>query len=243
MFADNNPDLEELEIIAVNFHSACHKNRYVNSRLHQFSPCMETRLVGLPELEPIQRFTKLQSLTLIGTPRLVSGERLVNIAKSCPLLNRLSIGYLGGAMYGNHFSHTLTLMHRLRDLRIEQPHLYLNPPLFEGLSRCLSLQRVCIIAKHSAFKPDLVFNLFESLPRLIVFQLFSGATLVACKTLTTQLNKKYMKSRPSLSVTIHPLMHEALSKQFNSIPAKHLCELTRFHSRIASEPPDLENKI
>jgi hypothetical protein len=38
MHAQNNPNLEELEITAVNFHSALHANRSVNSCRPQFSP-------------------------------------------------------------------------------------------------------------------------------------------------------------------------------------------------------------
>lgn len=39
--ASNNPDLEELEIIGNNFQSAFHKNKFLNSKLHQFNPWYE----------------------------------------------------------------------------------------------------------------------------------------------------------------------------------------------------------
>lgn len=34
----NNPDIEEFELLAVNFHSAIHKNKIINPKTQQFGP-------------------------------------------------------------------------------------------------------------------------------------------------------------------------------------------------------------
>lgn len=101
----------------------------------------ETRLVSNAEIEPICHFQKLRSLTLVGTVGesppsavpldglshamtssflpggLANGQCLVKIAQGCPRLEKLSIGFLGGAMYGSTFSQALSFLKNLRDLR------------------------------------------------------------------------------------------------------------------------------
>jgi len=45
--------------------------------------------------------------------------------------------------------------------RLEQPNLALNAGLFDGLCHCTSLQRLCVIAKHSSYQSPDVTRLME----------------------------------------------------------------------------------
>ena len=45
--------------------------------------------------------------------------------------------------------------------RLEQPNLALNAGLFDGLCHCTSLQRLCIIAKHSSYQSPDITRLME----------------------------------------------------------------------------------
>ncbi len=75
-------------------------------------------------------------------------------------------GLAGGSGWSNlwlvSISHAiwyepLFLLHR-----IEQPHMPLNDQLFTALGQCSSLQRLCLIVKHSTFLPKSVVTLMQS---------------------------------------------------------------------------------
>lgn len=232
-----NPELSCLEIISVGFSSSFHKNKFIKPREQQFNPCAEVRMVRDFDLLSISQLKHLVDLTIIGAPSL-KGNCLVEIAKCCGQLERLSLGFIGEALtMVNNFSRVLAHLKSIRDIRLEQPYMSLDSAFFCSLSKCRRIQRLCIIAKQSHYNPNCVMRSMDELSLLVVLQIFSAETLIGCHKLSTAIKKRFCRTRPALSICIFPLLHDDIQDVPKLIPAKHFNELTRFSSSVSSLPP------
>lgn len=150
--------------------------------------------------------------------------------------------------------------------RLEQPYLNANASFFEALSYCSRLQRLCLISRSGTFDSSATETFMERCRHVIMFHMFMGGTLLACRTLQKALLDRlvlvcgtYCKSktmrgnlkfnillfslrfsmeRPALSVVIYPLQHEDLPSVIRDIPLSLLDRITLFQSHVA-QPPHL----
>ncbi|MGH0157748.1 UNVERIFIED_CONTAM: hypothetical protein FKN15_058338 [Acipenser sinensis] len=122
---------------------------------------------------------------------------------------------------------------------LEQPYISANSQLFQALSHCPSLQRLCIISRHGTFQPDAVMSFMASCRDVIMCHMFTGETLVACRNLQQALLQSFQEERPALNVIVYPLLHEGLVNVIRDAPLVHLEEITLFKSRVAEDPPHL----
>lgn len=71
--------------------------------------------------------------------------------------------------------------------RLEQPHLNANASFFEALSCCSRLQRFCLISRSGTFDPSATETFMERCSHVTMCQMFTGGTLVSCRTLQKAL--------------------------------------------------------
>ncbi|GFO03006.1 F-box/lrr-repeat protein 18 [Plakobranchus ocellatus] len=71
---------------------------------------------------------------------------------------------------------------------------------------------------------------------LISFQLYTGRSLTVCRGLQAYLMSKYKKSRPAVSVCIHPLLAGGLQEATAQMPDQHIDEMTILKSTVAMRP-------
>ncbi|CAM4502158.1 unnamed protein product [Leuciscus chuanchicus] len=231
------PHLVELELIGAGFSSAMPRNE----------PAIRKDPVACPwsynvrdsELAALGGMKNLRKLTLAHLPGVLKGTGLIELLKGCQDLHSLSLANLGSLKTMNYTQallEALSYCTQLRDLRLEQPYFNANAAFFEELSRCQQLRRVCLVSRHGTFQPAAVTAFMQSCTDVIMCHMFTGGTLVACKTLQRTLLDSFSTSRPALSVVIYPLLHEDLAHVIRGMPLCHLDEITLFKSRVAEEP-------
>ncbi|XP_078521149.1 F-box/LRR-repeat protein 18 [Lissotriton helveticus] len=239
-FLGDSPFLESLELIGSSFSSAMPRNeRAIRNSL---PPCSRAHKVSDAEVAAISQLTFLQSLTLAQMPGILTGSGLISIGLKCQKLQVLSLanlGMMGKVVYMSSFCEMLKHCKQLKDLRLEQPYFSANTQFFQTLSQCCSLQRLCIISRSGTFQPDAVMSFMASCYKVVVCHMFTGDSLIACKTLQQSILRSFQEDRPALNVVIFPLLHEGLMDVIRDVPIMHLDELTLFKSRVAEEPPNL----
>ncbi|XP_056392604.1 F-box/LRR-repeat protein 18 isoform X2 [Hyla sarda] len=232
--------LECLELIGSNFYSVMPRND--PAIRNTYPPCKRSHSVSDGDVAAISQLNFLQSLTLAQLPGILTGSCLVNIGRSCQQLRTLSLancGMMGKVMFMSSLCEMLTHCKHLKDLRLEQPYFPANDKFFLALSRCSSLQRLCIISRNGNFQADAVISFIDKCQELVMCHLFTGETLAACKSLQNDIIKRFSLERPALNIVIFPLLHENLAEVIRDVPLMHLDEITLFKSRVAEEPPNL----
>ncbi|XP_069501641.1 F-box/LRR-repeat protein 18 [Ambystoma mexicanum] len=239
-FLGNSPFLEILELIGSSFSSAMPRNeRAIRNSL---PACSRAQKVSDAEVAAISQLTFLQSLTLAQLPGILTGSGLITIGMKCQQLQVLSLanlGMMGKVVYLSALCEMLKHCKQLKDLRLEQPHFTANTQFFQTLSQCCSLQRLCVISRSGSFQPDAVMAFMSSCHKVVVCHMFTGDSLIACRSLQQALLRSFQADRPALNVVIFPLLHEGLTDVIRDVPMMHLDELTLFKSRVAEEPPNL----
>ncbi|XP_046356196.1 F-box/LRR-repeat protein 18-like [Haliotis rufescens] len=235
------PHIEEMEVIGAGFRSAFNKYFGVLPGTFSYRACMMAAKVKDCDLLCIGKWTNLKYLQLTGIPGIHQGQCLVAIAKGCVHLEKLYIAHLGMSghcQYVRSLCEAFNHFQKLRDLRLEQPYLKLDSVFFSACSNCATFERLCILSKNATFIDAAAVNKFvDKLESLVSLQLFTCATLTSCKHLQTSLTRRFEKTRPALSVCIHPLVHDELSELTTHIPVKHLEELTVLGSGVCLKPP------
>ncbi|KAG9473459.1 hypothetical protein GDO78_013577 [Eleutherodactylus coqui] len=234
------PALEYLELIGSNFYSVMPRND--PAIRNTYPPCKRSHAVSDADVAAIGQLYFLQSLTLAQLPGIHTGSCLVSIGRSCQQLQTLSLanfGMMGKVMFMSSLCEMLTHCKYLKDLRLEQPYFPANDKFFTALSHCSSLQRLCIISRNGNFQADAVMSFIHKCQELIMCHLFTGETLMACKSLQNDIIKRFSLERPALNAIIFPLLHENLAEVIRDVPLMHLDEITLFKSRVAEEPPNL----
>ncbi|XP_077131744.1 F-box/LRR-repeat protein 18 isoform X2 [Ranitomeya variabilis] len=234
------PVLQQLELIGSNFYSVMPRND--PAIRNSYPPCKHSQTVRDEDIAAISQLSFLQSLTLAQLPGILTGSCLVSIGRSCQQLRTLSLanfGMMGKMMFMSSLCEMLTHCKYLKDLRLEQPYFPANEKFFLALSHCSSLQRLCVISRNGNFQADAVMSFVHKCQELIMCHLFTGETLSACKSLQSDIIKRFSVDRPALNTTIFPLLHENLAEVIRDVPLMHLDEITLFKSRVAEEPPKL----
>ncbi|XP_073414251.1 F-box/LRR-repeat protein 18 isoform X2 [Dendrobates tinctorius] len=234
------PVLQNLELIGSNFYSVMPRND--PAIRNTYPPCKRSHTVRDEDIAAISQLNFLQSLTLAQLPGILTGSCLVSIGRSCQQLRTLSLanfGMMGKMMFMSSLCEMLTHCKYLKDLRLEQPYFPANEKFFLALSHCSSLQRLCVISRNGNFQADAVMSFLHKCKELIMCHLFTGETLTACKSLQSDIIKRFSVDRPAMNTTIFPLLHENLAEVIRDVPLMHLDEITLFKSRVAEEPPKL----
>ncbi|XP_071977005.1 F-box/LRR-repeat protein 18 isoform X2 [Engystomops pustulosus] len=234
------PSLEFFELIGSNFYSVMPRND--PAIRNTYPPCKRSHAVSDSDVAAICQLNFLQSLTLAQLPGILSGSCLVAIGRSCQQLHTLSLanfGMMGKVMFMPSLCEMLSHCKNLKDLRLEQPYFQANEKFFLALSNCSSLQRLCIISRNGNFQADAVMPFIHKCQQLIMCHLFTGESLMACKSLQTDIIKRFSLERPALNTVVFPLLHENLAEVIRDVPLVHLDEITLFKSRVAEEPPNL----
>ncbi|KAK3791324.1 hypothetical protein RRG08_012510 [Elysia crispata] len=233
------PQIQNFELNCSGFRSAFNKYFGVNPTTCTSSPCMFSLTVGDQELMCIGRWKYLKSLQLTSIPGVNQGHCLLAIAKGCVCLEQLSIASLGQiahCLYRGGLVAAFPFFSILKDFRLEHPYMKVDEVMLSAMSKCSTLQRVCIIAKNGTMDTEGVKELFEKVKSLINFQLYTGRSLTVCRGLQAYLMSKYKKSRPAISVCIHPLLSGGLQEATAQMPDQHIDEMTILKSTVAIRP-------
>ncbi|XP_007904310.1 F-box/LRR-repeat protein 18 [Callorhinchus milii] len=234
---DSVPFLEELELIGSSFSSNMPRNEPAIRNAQP--PCERAHSVREEEVAAIERLQHLRALTLAQLPGLRTGSGLVGIGVKCQQLQTLSLanlGLLGKVAYSPALCEMLKHCRQLKDLRLEQPYFSANGQFFQALGHCEALERLCVVSRHGTFQHDAVVSFMTKCPNVVMCHMFTGETLVACRTLQQTLVQSFQPQRPALNAVIFPLLHEGLADVIRDVPMIHLDEITLFKSRVAEEP-------
>ncbi|KAK3108955.1 hypothetical protein FSP39_019717 [Pinctada imbricata] len=199
----------------------------------------ESYIVTDRELMYISKLKNLRYLQLAGLPGIITGSFLSVIAKECPKLSQLHLAYLGltaHCIYIGQLCQAFSHFTHLQDLRLEHAYLSIDSIFCKAAQRCTSLQRLCVVSKNGSIDSGAVIDFVSKLPSLVVLQLFTDATQYLCKKLQKSLKERFESCRPALSVSIWPLFDQDTAHVMNTIPTKHLEELTIFSSKVAQRP-------
>ncbi|XP_005093982.2 F-box/LRR-repeat protein 18 [Aplysia californica] len=235
------PDMENFELNCSGFRSAFNKYFGVHPTTCTSSPCMFSLTVGDGELLCIGRWKYLRSLQLTSIPGVNQGHSLLAIAKGCVSLEQLSIACLGQiahCLYRGGLLAAFPFFLQLRDFRLEHPYMKVDEMMLSAMSKCTTLERVCIIAKNGTMDTEGVKDFFEQVRSLISFQLYTGRSLSVCRGLQAYLMGRYKKSRPAISVCIYPLLNGGLQEATAQLPDQHIDEMTILKSTVSIRPQD-----
>ncbi|KAK0052742.1 F-box/LRR-repeat protein 18 [Biomphalaria pfeifferi] len=235
------PSMENFELNCSGFRSAFNKYFGVHPTTCTSSPCMFSLTVGDHELMCIGRWKHLKSLQLTSIPGVNQGHCLLAIAKGCVSLEQLSIACLGQiahCLYRNGLLAAFPFFSKLKDFRLEHPYMKVDEMMLTAMAKCSTLERVCIIAKNGTMDTEGVKDFFEKVQGLINFQLYTGRSLSVCRGLQAYLMSRYKKTRPAISVCIHPLLNGGLQEATAMLPDQHIDEMTILKSRVSIRPHD-----
>ncbi|CAL1539655.1 unnamed protein product [Lymnaea stagnalis] len=233
------PTMENFELNCSGFRSAFNKYFGVNPNTCTSSPCMFSLTVGDQELMCIGRWRFLKSLQLTSIPGVNQGHCLLAIAKGCVSLEQLSIASLGQiahCLYRGGLLAAFPFFSQLKDFRLEHPYMKIDEMMLSAMAKCKTLERVCVIAKNGTMDTEGVKDFFEKVPGLINFQLYTGRSLSVCRGLQAYLISRYKKTRPAISVCIHPLLSGGLQEAIAQLPDQHIDEMTLLKSRVSIWP-------
>ncbi|KAI5616097.1 F-box/LRR-repeat protein 18, partial [Silurus asotus] len=231
------PYLVELELIGTGFLSAM--PRYEPAMRKDPAACSWSFQVRDEQLAALGKLRFLRRLTLAHLPGVLKGTGLVQLAQGCRDLQVLSLANLGSLKTVNYaaaLQEALRHCTQLREFRLEQPYFSANASFFEALTHCRLLQRLCLVSRHGTFQHPAAVTFTQRCEDVVMFHMFTGGTLVACKTLQKTLLDSLSASRPALSVVVYPLLHEDLGNVIREMPLCHLDEITLFKTRVAEDP-------
>ncbi|GAA6075550.1 F-box/LRR-repeat protein 18 isoform X2 [Tachysurus ichikawai] len=231
------PYLVELELIGTGFLSAM--PRYDPAMRKDPAACPWSFQVGDAQLAALGKLHFLRRLTLAHLPGVLKGTGLIQLVLGCRDLQVLSVANLGCLKTVNYtvaLQEALKHCTQLREFRLEQPYFSANGSFFDALSHCRLLQRLCLVSRHGTFQHAAAVSFMQHCEDVVVFHMFTGGTLVACKTLQKTLQDGLSASRPALSVVVYPLLHEDLGNVIKDMPLCHLDEITLFKTRVAEDP-------
>ncbi|KAM9454938.1 F-box/LRR-repeat protein 18 [Clarias gariepinus] len=229
--------LVELELIGAGFLSAM--PRYEPAMRKDPAACPWSFQVGDAQLAALGKLRFLRRLTLAHLPGVLKGTGLVQLALGCKDLQALSLANLGSLKTVNYtaaLQEALKHCKQLRQFRLEQPYFSANSSFFEALAHCRLLQRLCLVSRHGTFQHAAADGFMQQCEDVMMFHMFTGGTLVSCKTLQSALLSRLSASRPALSVVVYPLLHEDLGNLIKEMPLCHLDEITLFKTRVAEHP-------
>ncbi|KAB5523219.1 hypothetical protein PHYPO_G00149990 [Pangasianodon hypophthalmus] len=231
------PYLVELELIGTGFLSAM--PRYEPAMRKDPAACPWSFQVGDAQLAALGKLRFLRRLTLAHLPGVLKGTGLIQLVLGCKDLQVLSLANLGSLKTVNYtpaLQEALKHCTQLREFRLEQPYFSANASFFDALAHCRLLQRLCLVSRHGTFQHAAAVSFMQHCDDVIMFHMFTGGTLVACKTLQKTLLDSLSASRPALSVVVYPLLHEELGNVIREMPLCHLDEITLFKTRVAEDP-------
>ncbi|XP_051939981.1 F-box/LRR-repeat protein 18 [Hippocampus zosterae] len=236
--------LEALELIGPGFVSALPRlEPCTRASVEPRGMCAWARGVGDAHLAALGGFRRLRRLTLAGLPGVLRGTGLVHLVTRCKDLQMLSLANIGTLKIMNYSASLLEALRncsQLRELRLEQPYLNANSSFFDALSCCSRLQRFCLISRNGSFEGAAAESFVERCGRLVMYHMFTGGTLVACRNLQKTLLDRFSSQRPGLSAVIYPIQHEDLPSVIRDIPLTLLDGTTLFQSHVA-QPPHLSS--
>lgn len=106
--------------------------------------------------------------------------------------------------------------------RLEQPYLNASASFFEALSCCSRLQRLCLISRGGAFDPSAVETFVERCRHVVMCHMFTGGTLVACRTLQKVLLDRSVPVWISQAELLEVLARSRCVAYSNRAPASSL---------------------
>lgn len=71
--------------------------------------------------------------------------------------------------------------------RLEQPYFSANGSFFDALAHCRLLQRFCLVSRCGTFQHMPAVSFTQRCEDLVMFHVFTGGTLAACKALQRTL--------------------------------------------------------